>query len=88
MIVSQDPGTARAAQMLAQNPAAFVQALRILDAVAEPSSEQRMARAWMIGAIEAAYPAASDAVAAAYLAAEDSGAEVDYLGVLLQAAGL
>jgi len=83
-----NPGVKRATQMVAQNPAAVAAALRILDQVQSPSQEQRIAREWMITAVEQRYPAASQAVEDAYLAAEEAGTEVDYVTVLLEAAGL
>lgn len=76
------------ATVLARQPKAFAEALRILDALTEPTPEERLSRIWMIDAVEARYPKAADAVADAYLKAETTGADVDYVAVLLTAAGL
>lgn len=70
----------------------LVQTLRIADAqtteeIAKhvPNPELRQARAWMIQELERRFPAASDAVQAAFDAAELAGGddEVDYVAVLL-----
>lgn len=46
----------------------------------------RLTHSWIIGELETRYPAASDAVEAAFIAAEDDPSiEVDYVAVLLGA---
>lgn len=76
------------AAILDRQPKAFAAALRALDALTEPTPEERQARIWMVDAVEARYPKAAHAVGDAYLKAEDTGADVDYVAVLLTAAGL
>ncbi len=55
-----------------------------------PGSEHIVLRAWLISEVERRYPAASAAVAQAYIDAEATlegeGTEVDYVAVLLAAA--
>lgn len=64
--------------------------LRTLDAIVNPSGEERMVRAWTIEELERRHPAASAAVEkafeetdAAFVAGND--ADVDYVAVLLAA---
>lgn len=62
---------------------ALTGALVMLEAAASLTAEERWARAQTIKELEARFPAAEAAVTAAFDAAEESGAEVDYVAVLL-----
>lgn len=70
---------------------ALALALRTLDAITEPTEEQRMARAWTIDELERRYPEASAAVEKAFAdaaiaeAAGAEGGEVNYGAILLAA---
>lgn len=63
----------------------LVDSLRTLAATppAEVTAETRLVHAWTIDEIERRFPAAAEAVGAAFEAAEATGADVDYVAVLL-----
>lgn len=73
-----------------QSTPALVVSLRMVEAklntltpAADDAQALRLTRSWIITELEARFPAASDAVEAAFDAADETGEDVDYVAVLL-----
>lgn len=73
-----------------QSTPALVTSLRMVEAqldtlpaVSDDAQALRLTRSWVIVELEHRFPAASDAVDAAFAAADETGGDVDYVVVLL-----
>lgn len=77
---------ARKAALFAKTTdAALIGALHILEAQTELTGDERWVRAQTIDELERRHPAASAAVEQAFLESDATGAEVDYVAVLVAA---